>query len=191
MNRILIIAALLIVSVAYGITQPREAFGLWEVRSVMVGDRDVTPVAKWFDLNEDGTVHGGNGGMINISGTWSLVGGKVLFTDDFGLSDPMGGFAYEVAGDEMIWSRVEGDMNVRIKMERVQVYPKGPWDHAEGAWVNMANPSHTLFMGWHTQLVQVTFCNAKNKTNKTTTTTTTTTTTRREKRAAKTRTRKN
>lgn len=125
-----------------------EAFGLWVVESVQVGDRNMTPVAKWFEIKESGEVAGGNGRIINIMGTWSLADGAVLFTDESGWSDPYGAFEYSVSGDVMTWQRVEDGASVFITMNRSSTYPEGPWDLAEGGWANMANRAHTLYMGW-------------------------------------------
>ena len=39
--------------------------GLWGVDKVAVGEEEMTPVAKWFDLKDSGRCLGGNGGVIN------------------------------------------------------------------------------------------------------------------------------
>lgn len=125
--------------------------GLWEVTSVTVGKDTVTPVAKWFNLSEDGTVLSGNGGMINISGTFTYnpETSESLFTDDQGVPDEFGPF--KIAFDEttMTWLRNENGMPVKVNLVKVSKIPDGPWDTCIGPWAEDDGSSDELLtMHW-------------------------------------------
>lgn len=49
-----------------------QATGLWEVTKVIVGQEEMTPVAKWTQINKDGTFETGNGWLQNGNGTWTF-----------------------------------------------------------------------------------------------------------------------
>ena len=129
----------------------QDAIGLWTVESVNVGDANLTPVAKWFDIRDNGRVSGGNGYIININGTWRYTDGKIVFTDEYGFTDPMGGFEVTTTGDNMIWKRNENGNPVTVILVRSGSYPKGPWDMAQGAWRLSDDTEGNLFMGWDKQ----------------------------------------
>jgi len=125
--------------------------GLWEVANVSVGERNMTPVAKWFDISTDGAVLGGNGGMINIRGkyTYSASISELAFIDEEQGPDPMGAFKVDVNDSLMTWQREEEGMNVTVTLDRIDKIPLGPWDKCIGPWTpEDEEMGSDLFMGW-------------------------------------------
>ena len=68
--------------------------GFWRVDKVEVGQETMTPVAKWFRINQDGTYQSGNGWLQNSVGTWTFDKAKNLYvpTEKNGIVDLFGGF---------------------------------------------------------------------------------------------------
>ena len=99
MNRkyILILLFLVLTPISQAIAQQNQIGGFWEVETVQVGDRDVTPVAKWFQINEDGTYQAGNGWMQNDEGTWAYDEQNQTYapTSKNGLIDEFGAFSLQ------------------------------------------------------------------------------------------------
>ena len=148
-SRLFILTALIVSALTCANAQTDYA-GLWAVDRVLFGQEFVTPVAKWFQINEDGTVTGGNGGLININGTWSEVKeSHALFIDQYGVEDPMGPFKVEIAGDTASWSRLEEGTLVTVVLYRAESLPDAPWDMCVGSW-NLADDEaeESLFMSW-------------------------------------------
>ena len=73
---------------------PAQITGLWEVEKVKVGEQEMTPVAKWFDLKEGNRLHSGNGGVRNTLGAWNYnsENSELLFQNEQGKADEMGAF---------------------------------------------------------------------------------------------------
>ena len=99
--------------------------GLWLVERVQVGEEQMTPVAKWFDIRDDGTCNSGNGWLQNMTGTWSFDKDTSEFsaTNKFGIKDEAGPFAVEFMGESMLWSRTEEGMDVRVHLTRITTAP--------------------------------------------------------------------
>jgi hypothetical protein len=109
--------------------------GLWEVRSVTVGEKSMTPVAKWFQINEDGTAFGGNGWLQNVESNWEFneTSNELLFVTD-GLPDEYGGFVLNLNDNVMTWSRIEEGQKVEVHLELTESKPLAPWDKIVGIW---------------------------------------------------------
>ena len=45
--------------------------GLWEIEKVKVGDKEMTPIARWVRLNPDKSQKSGNGWFQHSIGTWN------------------------------------------------------------------------------------------------------------------------
>lgn len=125
-------------------------YGIWTVQSVNIDQESMTPVAKWFDISEDGSVIGGNGGMVNIRGTWAYDESiaQVLFSDGFGTPDPMGPFTVRMNEDTLWWIREEEGMLVTVVLQKAQAIPEGPWDYCTGSWINSEDESEVLSLSW-------------------------------------------
>src|SRR6056297_822698 len=115
--------------------------GLWLMSHVNVGDQEMTPVAKWTQINADGTYESGNGWLKSSEGTWRYSTSDQTFRPEEtnGLVDPFGPFEVSFPSgeicDEMIWSRDEDGMTVKVTLKRIDELPKAPADEIQGLWV--------------------------------------------------------
>lgn len=110
--------------------------GFWRVDLVTVGDRDVTPVAKWFKINKDKTNQAGNGWSQNYTGTWTYdeKSGEFLPYDNRGKPDEFGAFKTSFDGGKMYWQREEEGMNVVVTLSPTAEMPMSPKDSIVGKW---------------------------------------------------------
>ena len=139
--------------------------GYWKVETVTVGQDNMTPVAKWFHLGPTGDLQGGNGGNINLFGTWqSSAGADLLFTNQQGEADPAGPFAVEWNGPELILQREEEGQAIKVILEAFEPtdWPMAPWDRITGAWQvvgqdqmseNETVDYNTAFFRWDNQVL--------------------------------------
>lgn len=118
--------------------------GLWEVKEVTVGDEAMTPVAKWFQFNEDKTSQSGNGLSQNNAGTYIVTpdNSVLIFTDQYGKTDEFGAFQVSLNNDGMVWDRVEEGQAVKVKLQKVDKKPVGLWDQAIGKWKLVESTIH-------------------------------------------------
>ncbi|MEQ9300923.1 MAG: hypothetical protein RIF33_20280 [Cyclobacteriaceae bacterium] len=139
--------------------------GLWEMKEVKVGDKIMTPVAKWTTIKENGTYTSGNGWLQNSEGLWRYDNTTNVYTptETNGIKDPFGGFdvSFE-SSDRMTWQRIEEGMTVTVLLERIDKLPKSTADHLQGLWdladyktngvSNMATfdpeDKHYIFIRW-------------------------------------------
>ena len=118
-------------------SQNTSLAGYWTVTLVTVGENTMTPVAKWFHLSEDGALQGGNGGNINLMGTWqTLDDGSLLFTTAAGEDDPAGSFAVKQSDNKMTLERMEEGQLVQVSLQTFDPsnWPTAPWDQITGLW---------------------------------------------------------
>ncbi|MFY0671937.1 MAG: hypothetical protein JXQ87_00950 [Bacteroidia bacterium] len=110
--------------------------GLWEFVNVDVGEKTMTPQAKWTRINADGSYQSGNGWLQNSEGTWTFDKKESLFTpfETNGLKDPFGGFKISFEGELMKWERQEEGMNVVVTLKKIEALPKAPADMIVGLW---------------------------------------------------------
>lgn len=110
--------------------------GLWLIENVRVGDQQMTPVAKWTRIHEDGSFESGNGWLQNSAGTWTYdeTAGTYAPEDPLGLEDPFGPFSVRFEGETMIWQREEEEMPVTITLTKINELPKAPADQVQGLW---------------------------------------------------------
>ena len=111
-----------------------QVAGLWEVTPVSVGNETPTPIAKWFDLQENGNLLSGNGGVINLRGSWKITDDKLIFSNPAGEADPAGPFQVAFQDKEMILSRKEEGMTVIVSLKSTDNLPLAPWDYLYGNW---------------------------------------------------------
>lgn len=109
--------------------------GLWEVKLVTVADQSMTPVAKWFQINEDGTLASGNGWLQNVESNWEFkeINNELIFITD-GIPDEYGAFIVTVDDNSMTWARIEEGQNVKVQLEKTIKRPMAPWDKIVGVW---------------------------------------------------------
>ena len=116
--------------------QNEKFIGLWEIQKVMVGSEQMTPVAKWARINQDGTYESGNGWLQNTSGTWTYKSGErsLMMTSTLDIADEYGGFTIAYDHDKMNWTRNEEGMEVKIILKPITELPMSPADYLEGGW---------------------------------------------------------
>lgn len=117
-------------------TRAQSIVGFWHVTNVMVGEENMTPVAKWFEFAEDGTATGGNGWTQNSIGKWTYNAEKREFsaTNDLGIKDDFGPFKISFSSDTMKWVRMEEGMNVVVSLIPAQTWAPAPIDLVKGLW---------------------------------------------------------
>ena len=116
--------------------QVETFIGLWEVEQVEIGDNNMTPVAKWTRINEDGSYESGNGWLQHAQGSWSYndTSQTIVMKDSLGLLDEYGGFRVSYAHDQMQWSRQEECMQVEVTLKPISNLPMSPADYLVGLW---------------------------------------------------------
>lgn len=114
----------------------QSLIGFWEVKEVRVGQKQVTPVAKWMKINEDNTFQSGNGWLQNSIGTWEFDAKTKIITPETknGIKEGFGGFTVSFEGEKMIWKRQEEGMAVSVIHERISEMPQSPADQIVGLW---------------------------------------------------------
>ncbi|MCX2743007.1 hypothetical protein OO013_03975 [Mangrovivirga sp. M17] len=126
--------------------------GLWQVEKVVVGDRDMTPIAKWTRIHGDGTYETGNGWLQNGAGLWSFNQSEntISTKDKYGIQDPFGAFDISYKGNSMVWSRMEEGMEVQVFWERINELPRSHADKITGKWKSedKDGESHSIFFRW-------------------------------------------
>lgn len=110
--------------------------GFWGVESVTVGERIVTPVAKWFVFEADHTYRSGNGWTQNDVGTWTYdkESNHLKPITKLGDADEYGAFRVRVSGANMIWEREEDGMPVVVTLSSIDEMPMSPGDKIQGNW---------------------------------------------------------
>lgn len=116
--------------------QKERMTGLWTVENISVGQESMTPVAKWFRINKDGTYQAGNGWLQNGNGHWYYDPEKNLFTatDSLDMADEFGGFTVSFDGTKMLWEREEEGMVVTVTLMPIVMLPMSPADYLKGIW---------------------------------------------------------
>ncbi|MDX1638300.1 MAG: hypothetical protein R3281_10040, partial [Balneolaceae bacterium] len=101
--------------------------GLWSVTEVEVGDDNMTPVARWTEIDSDGTYRSGNGWLQNAVGTWTYdtVHNTFLPKETSGVVDEFGPFLVKLATDTTkTWRRTEEGMEVIVHLQKIDDKPK-------------------------------------------------------------------
>ncbi len=114
----------------------------------VAGQGNMTPVGRWFRLDADGHVSGGNGGIIHSPGTYSITGDSLLFYNEYGSPDPYGAFRQKASGDTITWNRTEEGMAVTVYLIPTDSRPQGPWDRIQGAWERSDLPGAQIYLRW-------------------------------------------
>jgi len=120
----------------YHVWAQETLVGLWEIKTVTVGEEMMTPVAKWTRINADGSFQSGNGWLQNSSGSWNYDVHTQIYSsiDSLDVADEFGGFKVSFESENMIWERLEEGMNVKVLLEKISTLPKSTADHLEGLW---------------------------------------------------------
>ena len=110
--------------------------GLWGVTEVKVGERTMTPIAKWTEFTADHRHRDGNGWTQHTVGNWKLDAENALLEigNDNGVADEYGAFRIKFSEVKMYWQREEEGMAVQVTWERIENLPQAHWDKALGLW---------------------------------------------------------
>ncbi|GAB5409612.1 MAG: hypothetical protein BalsKO_19770 [Balneolaceae bacterium] len=114
-----------------------QIHGLWEAVHVSVGTEEMTPIAKWTEIKEDGTFISGNGWLQNSDGSWKFdqTNSELTMIPKTGFEDPFGSFKVNFQTNaKMIWEREEEGQKVIVQYERISSIPKSWSDLATGIW---------------------------------------------------------
>ncbi len=108
----------------------------WEIKTVIVGGKTMTPVAKWIKINKDRSYQSGNGWLQNAEGTWQFDKKNNLYstTETMGIKDEFGPFTVEFNDDKMTWLREEDGRIVTVSLEKITKMPKATADELVGLW---------------------------------------------------------
>lgn len=114
----------------------QDITGFWEVTKVSMGDRSMTPVAKWTKINADGTYQSGNGWVQNATGTWTYDKSTKQFSPEEtnGITDEYGSFSVSFKDETMLWKRMEDGSEVTVTLERISEKPLSTADKIQGLW---------------------------------------------------------
>ena len=114
----------------------QQITGLWEIKEVMVGTHNLTPVAKWTRINENHTFQSGNGWLQNSEGTWTFEEDRNLYSavDPLGIKDEFGPFSVTFRENSMIWEREEEGQKVVVSLEKTNEIPMSTADLLQGLW---------------------------------------------------------
>jgi hypothetical protein len=132
-----LLSFLIILSIVSVSVKAQSVIGLWEIKEVTMGDQAMTPVAKWTQIEADGTYSSGNGWLQNSEGNWTFdkETNQFLPNETNGLKDPFGAFTVSFKGtDKMEWTREEEGMRVKVALARTDQKPKAPADKLVGLW---------------------------------------------------------
>ncbi|GGK57334.1 MULTISPECIES: hypothetical protein [Flavobacteriaceae] len=110
--------------------------GLWIVKSVTVGEEEMTPNGRWMRFNSDFTQESGNGWFQHSTGEWSLEpdNHELTVINENGLDDLNEPFKVKMSNNEMIWERMEEGLIVIVKLERIIQLPTTSGDKLLGLW---------------------------------------------------------
>lgn len=135
--KILPVALIVFVTMLTNLTTAQPVIGFWGFTSVMVGERNMTPVAKWAKYSPDGTFISGNGWTQNSIGTWVYNEETNEFTpsNTNGIKDEYGPFRVSFEGEKMIWARDEDGMKVTVSLIKITDLPASPSDSIKGLWI--------------------------------------------------------
>ncbi len=127
---------LLHIILAKQVVYSQDLKGIWLVDKVQVGNDQMTPVSKWFKFHDNGKYESGNGWLQNMIGLWSYDKSSNEFsaTNTLGIKDESGPFKVDFSEGNMIWTRVEEGMNVKIHLQKIKNIPPSYTDLLSGLW---------------------------------------------------------
>ncbi|MEL7248665.1 MAG: hypothetical protein AAFO03_09605 [Bacteroidota bacterium] len=118
--------------------QANRLVGYWQVKQVTVEQETMTPVSKWFHFDASGNMQGGNGGNMNLFGSWTSENeSSLIFSNQQGKPDRDGPFSVSWEGELLILERDEEFQPVKVTLEAFDPtnWPRAPWDQISGSWI--------------------------------------------------------
>lgn len=145
LNNILLLPLLVLLTMS-GCQEKSTIEGLWLVKSVTVGEDEMTPNARWMRFNDDGTQQSGNGLFQHSFGTWEMSSNKLKVNNTNGLADRYEAFNVGFKDNKMTWERTEEGQTVVVNLERTKDLPLTYGDQILGLWkLNEAIGSGSFF----------------------------------------------
>ncbi|MEJ0031447.1 MAG: hypothetical protein WDO15_14215 [Bacteroidota bacterium] len=134
---------------------PPPVDGFWLVTKVTVGSREITPVARWFKLDQGKQVSG-NGWVQHSFGTYKFdkTKSELLFVTTNEPEDEYGTFKVVRTGPLMTWTRKEENELVVVELKPITEVPMSPADQVKGLWVLNSDQKSFLFIRWDHQYVK-------------------------------------
>lgn len=110
--------------------------GMWIVKSVTMGEDEMTPEGRWMRFNSDFTQESGNGWLQHSVGKWKLdiETNSLTIINKNGLDDPNEPFKVTLSNNEMNWERTEEGQTIIVKLERIHKLPSTKGDKLLGLW---------------------------------------------------------
>jgi len=134
--KIKLILSLIIIVAFLSCEKPTTIEGLWIVKSVVVGDKEMTPNARWTRFNSDQTQESGNGRFQHSYGTWKLnpETNELSIENSNGLDDVNEPFVVSISQNDMIWERIEQGKKIKVNLVRSSNLPETFGDKILGLW---------------------------------------------------------
>ncbi len=118
----------------------QNILGLWEVKSVTVGDQSMTPIGRWTQFNDDSTYYSGNGWQQHSCGTFGMIESQLKLQEKNGIIDPFGAFeVLKLNSDTMIWKRVEEGDEIEVILVKAYKKPESLSNKIIGLWQIKSN----------------------------------------------------
>lgn len=108
--------------------------GLWLVKKVEMGKKEMTPNARWMNFKEDATQTSGNGWLQHSFGTWSLKNNLLSINNKNGVADLTEPFKVELSKNKMLWKRKEEGENITVYLEKINEIPTSKGNELLGLW---------------------------------------------------------
>ncbi|MFY7670029.1 hypothetical protein ACOSP6_02960 [Tenacibaculum sp. MEBiC06402] len=151
--------AVIIMSLFIGCQQNKSSIeGLWVVKSVQIGNQEMTPNARWMKFNADFTQESGNGWFQHSIGTWNLnkETKELTVINTNGVNDTAPPFVVNINGESMTWTRTEEGQPVKVILKKSTKLPKTYGDQLLGLWKlesfegkgSLFNDNGFLFLRW-------------------------------------------
>ncbi|WP_406682801.1 hypothetical protein N1F78_08860 [Seonamhaeicola sp. MEBiC1930] len=130
------IFSFIVIFLLFGCENKSTIEGLWIVKSVKVGEEEMTPNARWTRFNSDLTQESGNGRFQHSYGTWNLDknSNELSIINSNGLEDLNDPFVISINENELIWKRTEEGQNIQVTLERSSKLPETYGDKILGLW---------------------------------------------------------
>jgi len=135
MNKLLFIT-LIFFFILPACNQQPSIEGLWVVKQVKVGNREMTPNARWMRFNADSTQQSGNGWFQHSYGTWKMNNKtqELSVIDLNEINDPYEPFKVRIENNMMNWTRTEDGENIEVTLEKSEQLPATFGDKILGLW---------------------------------------------------------
>ena len=128
--------SLIMILLLFSCTKTKSIEGLWVVESVVVGNKEMTPNARWMRFNSDLTQQSGNGWFQHSIGTWSFETKlkELSIKNTNGLIDKNEPFKVSFENNKMAWKRIEEGQNLVVNLKKTNKLPKTYGDQLLGLW---------------------------------------------------------